>query len=95
MGLHFTEVSVMRVVECSPLHHLWMGKDGIEQDSFAIDLERRDLCADVSREGGGVGAVNKLYMGRLRPEAQPLFDRNGISYVHPILKKGTPLTCLF
>ena len=49
----------MRVVECSPLHHLWMGKDGIEQDSFAIDLERRDLCADVSREGGGGGGCSQ------------------------------------
>lgn len=71
MGLHFTEVSVMRVVECSPLHHLWMGKDGIE-DSLLLTL-REDICEQMSPGGGGwgLGAVNKLYTGRLRPEVQP------------------------
>ena len=54
---------------------------------------REDICEPMSR--GGLGAVNKLYTGRLRPEVQPLFERNGISYVHLLLKNGTPLTCLF
>ena len=60
---------------------------------------REDICEQMSPGGrgwgGGLGAVNKLYTGRLRPEVQPLFDRNGISYVHLLLKNGTPLTCLF
>ena len=35
---------------------------------------REDICEQMSPGGGGVGglgAVNKLYTGRLRPEVQP------------------------
>ena len=35
---------------------------------------REDICEQMSPGGGewGLGAVNKLYTGRLRPEVQPL-----------------------
>ena len=36
---------------------------------------REDICEQMSPGGGGwgggLGAVNKLYTGRLRPEVQP------------------------
>ena len=71
MGLHFTEVSVMRVVECSPLHHYGWVK--MELKIALLLTLREDICEQMSPGGGGwgLGAVNKLYTGRLRPEVQP------------------------
>ena len=58
---------------------------------------REDICEPMSRGGGGGGWVQSTssIRGGFAPRSNPLFERNGISYVHLLLKNGTPLTCLF
>ena len=60
---------------------------------------REDICEQMSPGGGGWGGggwvqSTSSIRGGFAPRSN-LFDRNGISYVHLLLKNGTPLTCLF
>ena len=67
MGLHFTEVSVMRVVECSPLHHYGWVKMELK---IALLLTLREyICEQMSPGGGGwgVGCSQQALYGEASP----------------------------
>ena len=63
-------------------------------------MRRDKKTAKRRRGGGGEGLINNVYMGRLRPDFQPLtlsyttFGIKGTIFVYILLKNGAPFTYL-